>query len=165
MKRKLPIRDPIAAHQRKAVAARRFGENAKCACGESRPEALIVGSSPIVCAACDRKMRGKSTLDDHHVAGKSNSSITIPIPANDHRARLSVDQYAWPTETRENRDGSPLLATAASIRGYSDTSSYLLENLLRMNPEILEALDAFLIEKLGPKWWTGTELEKYAPKR
>lgn len=165
MSRKPQTRDPIAAHQRKAVATRRFPENAQCACGELRPEALITGSSPIVCYECERKKRGKTALDDHHVAGKSNHPITIPVPVNDHRARLSVDQYDWPKETRENSDGSPLLAIAASIRGYSDTTFYLLENLLRMNPETLEELNAFLIEKLGPQWWIGTPMEKYAPKR
>jgi len=163
MPRKLPIRDPIAAHQRKAVAARRFGENAQCACGESRPEALIAGSSPTICAACGRKKRGKTSLDKHHVASRANSPITIPVPVNDHRARLSVDQYDWPKQTRTNPDGSPILATAASLRGYSDTTVHLMETLL--NPEMLEALEALLTEKLGPKWWIGTPLEKYAPKR
>jgi hypothetical protein len=164
VRRRLPIRDPIAAYQRKAVAERRFGEKAQCACGESRPEALITGSSPIRCYECDRKRRGKATVEQHHVAGKSNSPVTIPIPANDHRARLSADQYDWPKETRENCDGSPLLATAASIRGYSDTNFYLLESLLRTNPEMLEELNVFLLERLGPKWWIGTPMEKYVPK-
>lgn len=161
MARKLPIRDPIAAHQRTTVARRRVGKNAQCACGESRPEALVSGSNPAICAVCDRKQRGKTTLDRHHVAGKSNSPVTIPIPVNDHRARFSVDQHDWPRQTLENPNGSPLLAIAASLRGYSDTTIYLLETLL--HPDMLEALDAFLIEKHGPKWWIG--VEKYARKR
>lgn len=165
MARRLPIRDPIAAHQRKAVARRRVGENAQCACGESRPEALLSGSNPIICAACDRKKHGKTTLDRHHVAGKSNSSVTIPIPVNDHRARLGADQQDWPRETLENPNGSPLLAAAASLRGYSDTSAYFVETFVLNKPEMLETLHAFLIEKLGSEWWKGTPFEKYAPKR
>lgn len=161
MARKLPIRDPIAAHQREAMARRRIGENAQCGCGESRPEALVSGSNPTICAACDRKKRGKATVDRHHVAGKANSPITIPIPINDHRARLSADQHDWPGRTLENPNRSPLLAIAASLRGYSDTTIYLLETLL--HPDMLEALDAFLIEKHGPEWWIG--VEKYARKR
>lgn len=161
MKRRLPIRDPIAAQQRKSVAARRCGPNAQCRlCGESRPEALIAGSSSTICAACDRKERGKTRLDRHHVAGKANSTITIPVPVNDHRARLNADQHDWPRQTLENPNGSPLLVAAASLRGYSDTVVYLIEMLLR--PELLEALDGFLIQRLGPKWWIGTPLEKYA---
>jgi hypothetical protein len=161
--RKRQTRDPIAAHQRKAVAARRFGENAQCACRESRPEALIAGSSATICAACDRQRRGKALLDRHHIAGRSNSPITIPVPVSDHRARLSVDQYEWPKQTLENPSGSPLLIASASLRGYADTTLYLLEMLL--HPELLEALDAFLIEKLGAKWWIGTPMEKYAKPR
>lgn len=165
MPRKLPIRDPIAAHQRGTVARRRVGEKAQCACGESRPEALVSESNPANCAACDRKKRGKATLDQHHVAGKSNSPATIPIPVNDHRARLSTDQRDWPRQTLENPNGSPLLAAAASLRGYSDTSAYLVETFVLNNPEMLEALDVFLIEKLGPEWWGGTSMERYARKR
>lgn len=165
MKRRLDTRDPIAAHQREATAARRVGENAQCACGESRPEALFSGSNPAICAACDRKKRGKTTLDRHHVAGKSNSPATIPIPVNDHRARLSADQHDWPKETRDNPNGSPLLSAAACIRGFADTLFYLIEKLLLWIPEMLEALDAFLKKNFGPKWWIGTPLEKYAQRR
>ncbi|MGB6358379.1 MAG: hypothetical protein WBF30_06310 [Candidatus Acidiferrales bacterium] len=165
MPRKLPIRDPIAAHQRKAIAARRFSEKARCACGESRPEALILNSSPIKCYECDPKKRGRATIDQHHVAGKSNSPITIPVPVNDHRARLSADQYSWPKETLENSTGSPLLAAAACIRGFADTLFYLIEKFLLWIPEMLETLDAILVKTLGPKWWRGMELEKYVPKR
>lgn len=166
MKRRLPIRDPIAAQQRKNVAARRFGPSAQCRlCGESRPEALIAGINPVICAGCDRKKRGKTTLDRHHVAGKANSPVVTPIPVNDHRARLTVDQREWPKETLENPNGSPLLAAAGCIRGFADTLSYLIEKLLLWIPEMLETLDQFLTGKLGPKWWIGSPLEKYAPKR
>lgn len=165
MKRRLPIRDPIAAHQRKAVAMRRIGDSTRCECGEARPEALISSGYPLICFACDRTKRGKMSLDNHHVAGKSNSAITIPIPVNDHRARLSVDQYDWPKQTRENPAGSPLLAAAACIRGFSDTNHYLIERLLLTNPEMLESLDAFLVKERGPEWWIGTPLEKYAKRR
>lgn len=162
---KSQTRDPIAAYQRKSVAVRRVGQDAQCTCGESRPEALLSGSNPLICAACNRKERGKTTLDRHHVAGKSNSPVTIAIPVNDHRARLSADQYDWPRQTLENFDGSPLLAAAACIRGFVDTLRYLIEKFLFWIPEMLEALDALLLEKLGPKWWIGTSMEKHARRR
>lgn len=165
MRRRLPIRDEIAAYQREVVAERRVGEGAQCACGESRAEALIPSSDPVICAACDRKKKGKNPSDQHHPAGDANSPVTVPILVNDHRAELSVAQYDWPQETLENSDGSPLLAAAASIRGYSDTNIYLIQNLLLRSPEILEELDAFLAKERGPKWWIGTPLEKYAQKR
>src|ERR1700687_5110889 len=51
LKMKRPLkRDPIGAYARKATAARRVGEDTKCACGEARPEALIPNSKPTVCA-------------------------------------------------------------------------------------------------------------------
>jgi hypothetical protein len=92
--------------------------------------------------------------DDHHVAGKANHRFTIPIPANDHRAVLSEAQYDWPKATRENTDGSPLRAVAGCIRGVYDTMLYLLDKLLLWAAEFVEKLDDFLIEHLGPKWWT-----------
>jgi hypothetical protein len=165
MRRKLPQRDPVHAHARKATAERRAGTGAKCACGELRPEALISGSNPTICAACDRENSGKNPFDDHHPAGRSNCAATLPIWVNDHRAWLSEAQRDWPVDTLENPDGSPLLAMAACARGYLDTDDYLKRNLLLANPEVLETLDAFLLKKLGPKWWVNTELEQFAPRR
>ena len=164
MSPKIPQRDPAAAHGRKVRAARRVGLNSRCACGEKRPEALIAGSNPTICAACKRIKEEKTALDNHHIPGKANGPTTIPIPVNDHRAELSVAQFDWPKETRENPDGSPLLAGAASIRGFVDTVIYLIKNLLLWGPKMLETLDQFLAEKLGPKWWCGTPLEQFAPK-
>jgi hypothetical protein len=164
MPKKPPQRDPSAAYVRKTIAARRTG-NRKCACSESRPEALIPDNEPISCYACQRKKEGKIVEDDHHPAAEANDSTTIPVPVNDHRANLSVAQYDWPKRTLENPDGSPLLARAACIRGFVDTNYYLMVKLLLPGPEFYELLDALLTEKFGPKWWTRTELEKFAPKR
>lgn len=163
MTRKLPQRDPIGAYQREATAARRIGAGKQCACGESRPEALITGSDPTICAECQRKRRGQTIMDDHHPAGEANSPATIPVPVNDHRAELSVAQHDWPKQTRENPDGSPLLAAAGCVRGFIDQIIYLVKKLLLWIPEMLEALDAFLAKKLEPKWWVGTPLEQFAP--
>ena len=165
MRKRPPQRDPAAAHGRKVRAARRIGRNKRCSCGESRPEALVRASEPTICNACEGKRRGRTTFDDHHVAGKANSPVTIQVPVNDHRARLSIAQYDWPKRTLENPDGSPLLAAAACIRGFVDTIFYLIDKLLLWIPEMLEVLDRFLAEKLGPKWWCGTPLEQFAPKR
>jgi hypothetical protein len=132
--------DPIKRFQRKATAARRVGVDAKCAtCEESRPEALIAGSKPIICAECQRKQKGQATMDNHHPAGKANSPVTIPVPVNDHRAILSVAQYEWPKDTLENPTADPDREMAARIRGYMDMHRYLEEKLLRPIVEKLEA--------------------------
>ena len=165
MRKRSPQRDPIGAYQRKAGAGRRVGGNKRCSCGESRPEALVRASEPTICNACEGKRRGRTTFDDHHVAGKANSPVTIQVPVNDHRARLSVAQYDWPKRTLENPDGSPLLAAAACTRGYIDTNDYLVETLLLPKAEMLEGLDAYLEKELGPKWWLKTGPKQFEPKR
>jgi hypothetical protein len=157
-----PQRDPEAAYVRKVIAARRIGGR-KCACGEGRPEALIPDSNPMICVACQRKQRGHTTFDLHHPAADANSPLKIPISVNDHVAILNVLQYDWPKTTLENPDRSPLLAAAGRNRGYIETNAYLVDEMLRQNTEVFEVLDAYLVKKLGTKWWVGTELEQFAP--
>lgn len=151
--------DPIRKFQRKAVAVRRAGKNAHCACGETRVEALVAGGS--LCAACTRTTKGQTTLDDHHVAGRRNSRVTVPVPVNDHRAVLSEAQYDWPKATLENPAGCPLLLAAGCIRGFIDTAFYLIDRLLRWIAEMLELLSAVLVERLGPEWWFDTLLAQF----
>lgn len=161
--RRIPKRDPSAALIRQAIAQRRIGDK-KCVCGETRPLAFGEGKSKL-CVECERKKKDRKTTDNHHVAGKANDPITIPVPVNDHRARLSVDQMDWPKETRENSDGSPLLAASGAIRGFVDTVVYLLEKLLLKHAEILEKIDAYLVRTLGRKWWLKIDPKQFAPKR
>ncbi len=165
MPRKLQARDPIRAHRRKVLAARRFGLNTSCSCGEKRPEALIPGTKPTTCAACQRSASGRSPIDSHHFAGRANSRATIPVPVNDHRAGLSVSQTDWPKSTVVNAQGSPLVAAAASVRGFIDTVLYLIEQGLIWIADMLEKLDQVLLKELGSQWWRGTEVEQFAPRK
>lgn len=162
MKNTQPHPDPIKAHRRTEVAARRVGANNRCSCGESRAEALI-GSSAI-CAACKRKAKGHALTDDHHVAARVNSPVTISIPVNDHRAILSTAQYEWPKKTLENPEGCPLRAAAGCIRGFVDTLLYLCDRLLTWIVGLLETLSDYLIERLGNQWWAGTPIEQFGRK-
>src|SRR5207245_2592217 len=104
------------------------------------------------------------TMDGHHVFAEANSPTTIPTPVNDHRAVLNVAQYDWPKKTLENPDGSPLLAAAGCIRGFIDYILYLIKKGLLWVADMMEQLDAYLMEKFGSKWWIGTPLEQFAPK-
>lgn len=162
---KLPECDPEAAYARRATARRRVGPNAKCACGEARPEALVREKKRIICHGCKRKESNMKTKDDHHFGMQANSPVTIPVPANDHAAELSVAQQDWPKQTRENPEGSPLLAAAGCVRGFIDTILYLIKQGLLWVADMLEKADAFLAQKFGKKWWVGTEIEEFAPKR
>jgi hypothetical protein len=121
-------RNPINAYQRKAEVARRVGKDARCTCGEENPEALIRGSKPKVCFECKNRSQGKDTNEQHHVAGRANSPITISVPLNVHRA-LSIDQWDWPHDTLRNPDGSPLLSAAGCILGFIDLTNALLPRI------------------------------------
>jgi len=112
----------------------------------------------MLCAECQRRQQGKAADDDHHPFGKANSPVTIPIPANDHRAELSEAQQDWPTRTRENPDGSPALKAAGIIRGFVDMIVYLMKKGVLWVAEMLERLDEMLVERLGRTWWTTMEL-------
>lgn len=162
--RKLQPRDPRSAYRREAIAARRIGEGNKCACGEDRPQALIGDSDPLICAACDRRKKGRRKTDEHHIAGRANNPMTISVPVNDHRAELSTAQYGWPAKTLQNAERSPLLSGAAHIRGLADIFVFLLEHLLLWVAEVLELLDTMLERKLGKKWWKNTKLKSFEPK-
>lgn len=156
---------PLARYHREAIAERRLGRHRECVlCGETRVLPLEPNSNPRVCTECRRELEGKTIMDKHHVAGRANSDITIPIPANDHRAELSEAQREWPEKTPRNPDHCPLLAGAASIRGCADTIGYLIKNFLWV-AEMLEKLNEYLNEKLGRNWWSNTEFDKYTPRK
>jgi hypothetical protein len=166
MKPRTPSRrDPIGHARRRATAQRRVGAAAACACGESRPAALIAGTSPTTCAHCTRLRKGKTTLDKHHPAGRANDPTTVPIPTNDHIAVLTEAQHDWPPQTRENSAGDPLLRFAASVRGFCDTLLYLAKRLLLSTAQMLEIASRYFTDTLGPFWWRGTPLEAFAPAR
>jgi hypothetical protein len=110
-------------------------------------------------------MKARSDHRISHVAGKANSPITVPAPVNDHRARLTVDQYDWPKTTLENSERSPLLTRAGCIRGFADTIVYFIETFLLPGAELFETLDAYLGWKLCSKWWKDPELTRFKPTR
>lgn len=157
-------KDPMKAAARRSVAQRRVGRNARCACGESRPDALIRGTKPIRCAACQRKNQSRSTMDDHHVAGRRNHPLTVTVPVNDHRAELSVMQMDWSATMRENPQGCPLMAGAAMLRGVADVIIYLVQKGIDWVIALLEAGSAVLRERWGDEWWRSTPLAPFAPK-
>ena len=161
---RLILRDSRAAYRREAIATRRIGEDNRCTCGEDRPEALISGTDPLICTACDRRKKGRRATDDHHIAAEANDPMIIRVPSNDHQANLSVAQRDWPAKTLQNPDKSPLLAAAARIRGFVNTSMYLMEHFLLPGATLLELLDTILERKLGRKWWKDTKLKTFEPK-
>jgi hypothetical protein len=112
----------------------------------------------MICAECQRRQQGKAAADHHHPFGKVNSAVTVPVPANDHRAELSEAQQDWPKRTRDNPDGSPALKAAGIIRGFVDMIIYLVRKGVLWVAEMLERLDEVLVERLGRTWWITMEL-------
>ena len=162
---KIPQRDPIGVYVRKQKAIRRVGVGAHCACGEDRPEALIRQKGQIICDECKRRKKGITTMDDHHFAGESNSPVTVLQLANDHRSELNPAQYDWPKKVLENPHGSPLLAAAAMILGFIDTVVCMIKRGLQVAADVLVKCDELLRQHLGDKYWIGTPLEVFCPKR
>jgi hypothetical protein len=156
---------PTDRHVRKAQAQRRVGVGAQCNCDECRPAALIGGSDPLTCQRCKRLAEGKSTIDDHHVAGRANDPATIAIPTNDHVAILSEQQRDWPEQTLRNPDRDPFLKGAACIRGVRDTIVYLVDRVLLWIAHMLEAASALLTKTRGRFYWRNTPLEPFALSR
>lgn len=166
MRNDLPSRDPIGKELRRARAQRRVGHGSKCAsCGESRPEALIAGSSPMICAECKRKQKGQSIVDRHHVAGRNNHNLTVPVRVNDHRAIFGPAQCDWRKETLENPTGSPLLAASACIRGFCDFVIYLINELLLWIADLLEDFHKELVHRFGDHYWQVLNIGSKARRR
>jgi len=155
--------DPVKTAVRKAKTQRRVGRGAACGdCGESRPETLVARSRPKRCYACYQVARGKKASEDHHMAGKANSRVTVDTPANDHRV-LSDAQYDWPLHVAQNTDGSPLLALAAALGGIADFIEKLIVRWLRQGKQLCIDIDEWLREQNGKTWWVGSPFEGWQP--
>lgn len=124
-----------------------------------------MGSTPVTCHECQRRENGKTPIDRHHVGGKANDPITVPVPTNDHVAVLSELQRDWPRATLENPTGCPLRRAAACIRGFIDYIKHLIDRTVSWTAEMLEGLSDLLSHLRGDRWWIGTPLESFAVKR
>ncbi len=142
---------PIHTDARRTRRRRALGPEARCTCGETDPRCLVETKEGIQCYACHARRTGRGDSERHHPAGRHNLAATVPIPNNEHRI-LSDRQQDWPTGTLRNPDGSPLLQAAAAIRGWMDVLVLILERTVGWIPRVLEALDAWLRERLGPEW-------------
>lgn len=145
--------NPIRRDARHARRQRSLGPNAACPCGEADPRCLVETDSGVQCYGFHARTAGRPATEQHHVAGRHNLADTVPVPTNDHRI-LSDLQQDWPVGTLRNPEGSPLLQAAAAIRGWMDVLTLILERTVGWIPRFLEALDAWLGQRLGAAWWT-----------
>jgi hypothetical protein len=149
-------RDPVGAWLRRSRAQRRVGRAAACACGESRPCALIAGRDPPCCYRCDRIARGREPYEDNHVFGRRNSALIIRYPINDHRAIFSVKQLDWTDKTLENPTGDVLLAGIARFHGLNDNTAQMLADCLAFAPKLKRVQD-LLVTVYGEDWLPALE--------
>jgi hypothetical protein len=149
-------RKPIADAReiRREQTLRRLGtRDPECPhCGERDPAALTGIAPDIICYGCLAAGRGQPTSEDHHYAGRRNDELTVPAPANDHRV-LNDLQRDWPERTLRNPDESPLLASAAAVRGFLDILQVIIERMAVWIPVFLEWLDEELRRRHGDRWW------------
>lgn len=144
--------NPIKTDARHARRRRALPPDARCACGETDPRCLSQAGDGATCYACQAAKAGRSGTEQHHVAGRHNLDTTVPVPNNEHRI-LSDRQQDWPNGTLRNPSGSPLLQASGAIRGWMDILALILERAVGWIPGFLEALDAWLCERLGASWY------------
>jgi hypothetical protein len=136
---------------------RQLGTRApRCAvegCCEVDPFALSGTHPRLICDEHRADAATRSWVEGHHAKGRQNDpGDLIDVPANDH-ACLSELQRQWPRETLRNPDGSPLLRAAAALRGWLDVLRLIIERTVGWIPDLLEALDVWLQEANGARWW------------
>ena len=141
--------EEVRGEIRNRAKLRRFGtwSPSCCRCGENRPAALLHAEEGIVCYECRINDLGRSSVEDHHIAGRRNDSFTIPLSGNDHRCVTDL-QSGWPTKTLRNPHDSLLLKEAAWLRGLSDLFIVWAEYLCRV-ARLLEGVEQRLEKKFG----------------
>jgi hypothetical protein len=143
--------DPIAAWLRGTRAQRRVGHDAACACGESRPYALIARRTPPRCYRCERLAQDREPYEDNDVFGKRHSGLKIRYPINDHRAIFSMKQYSWPPGALGNPNGSVLREGVARMHGAYDNVEHMLAENVAYAAKLAE-LEEQLTTIYGPNW-------------
>ena len=121
-------------------------------CGESDWQCLTGRYPHILCYEHDAMAHGRSASEDQHPSGRNNEPAVIEMAGNDHRFMDSF-KLDWPERTLRNPDGSPLLATSASMRSQADWYRLARERVIGRRPEFLEWLDEELTKRIGPQWW------------
>lgn len=69
--------------------------NARCeSCAEEDPLVLVADARLVLCADCEATRLGRVPEEEHHVAGRRYSTLTVRVSANEHR-RLTIRQRLW----------------------------------------------------------------------
>ena len=90
----------------------------------------------LLCGYCDNPLIIRyKILELHHIAGRQNNNITIPVCPNCH-AILSLDQMAWP-ENWTKTDNPPHIKRAIMLRGLAELDKMKAIVLRNLSDEML----------------------------
>lgn len=100
-----------------------------------------------ICYACDNKLRGRPSTENHHILSKRVSNQTIEIPANWHREIHKQEKY-FPPEIKNTSLDQSLVFIARLLYQLSE----LLPVILKACADFLLELDQRLRESHGPSY-------------
>ena len=122
-------------------------------CTETDPRGLTGAGDAVLCAEHRAAAAGRARSELHHVAGRRNSHVVVPLLGNWH-AQLSHEQMGWPPELLRNPEADPLLRAIAAVRGSRETTTVILDEVLGPLEFELSNLRDFLADAAGPDWIT-----------
>lgn len=62
---------------------------------------VLQSTQVVLCAECRKKVQGQSRYEKHHIFGRQNSPLAIPIPANEHAILSDMDSLYDETDNNE----------------------------------------------------------------
>jgi hypothetical protein len=94
--------------EERARRAALLPEGASCeVCGESDPIVLNSDERMILCAEHAAIHQGRSPIEEHHVAGRHYSAVTIFVPLNLHRRLTAMQRIRARARQRKGKDEAP----------------------------------------------------------
>lgn len=144
--------EAMKAAMRQAARARRIPKGAHCAtCGYNNPIGLEQSPDGSRCYECASAVRGRSTVEAHHILPRGVSPETVDVPGNMHR-ELSEKQRDTPVALIDAARTNPLAMVTLILIGLRDYLAIVLTWLTR-GINFLRDLFAHLEDELGPEWW------------
>ena len=152
MPRKLQTANARARHRRETLAIRRVGLGKKCACGESRPEAIIPGINGRLAPSAIVSSIG--TPDRINITYLEKQTIpNFSIPVNDHRASSAMHSKNGRKRLCKTVTRVPCSPGCEHPRFYRFDSPPPPKNRCCLPRSPLKRLDTYLTIKYGKRYF------------